>query len=62
MEQYILMIYSDNCDPFAYGVFTSEKDAEYHLSKLQESWSESEWYHHKDHILKLKEINKRSKS
>jgi hypothetical protein len=62
MEQYILMIYSDNCDPFAYGIFNSEQKAKDHLSKLQKSWSESEWYHHKDHILKLKEINKRSKS
>ena len=56
MEQYILMIYSDNCDPEAYGVFTLEKEAEYKLSKLKESWSEKEHYHKEGHVLKLNEI------
>jgi len=61
MENYIIIIYSDNCDPVAYGMFHTEQNAKDHLYKLQKSWSERDWYHYKDHILKLNEINKRSK-
>ena len=59
--KYIIMIYSDKSDPWAYGTFASKQDAVNILSKLKKSWNDIEWYHYESHIIELKEINMRSK-
>ena len=50
---YIVMIYSDSTDPWAYGSFRSEKTAEKFKKEYQATWDERDWYSLEAHVIKL---------
>tara|TARA_R100001509_G_C4707733_1_gene162227 strand:+ start:306 stop:473 length:168 start_codon:yes stop_codon:yes gene_type:complete len=50
---YIVMIYSDSTDPWAYGSFRSLKSAKRFKKEYQSTWSERDWYSLEAHIIKL---------
>ena len=50
---YIVMIYSDSCDPWAYGTFKSLKIAQKFEKEYKSKWSERDWYQLQAHIIKL---------
>jgi len=50
---YIVMIYSDSTDPWAYGTFKSLKSAKEFKKQYQSSWSERDWYSLDAHIIEL---------
>jgi len=50
---YIVMIYSDSTDPWAYGTFRSLKSAKEFKKQYQSSWSDRDWYSLDAHIIEL---------
>ena len=50
---YIVMIYSDSADPWAFGSFRSIKSAKKFKKEYQSTWSERDWYSLEAHIIKL---------
>jgi|TARA_R110000824_G_scaffold9193_2_gene41248 hypothetical protein len=52
-QMYIVMIYSDSCDPWAYGTFKSLKTAQKFEKEYKAKWSERDWYQLQAHIIKL---------
>jgi len=50
---YIVMIYSDSTDPWAYGTFKSLISAKEFKKQYQSSWSERDWYSLDAHIIEL---------
>lgn len=53
VNMYIVMIYSDSTDPWAYGSFRSLKSAKEFKKEYQSTWSERDWYSLEAHIIKL---------
>ena len=53
VNMYIVMIYSDSTDPWAYGSFRSIKSAKKFKKEYQSTWSERDWYSLEAHIIKL---------
>jgi len=50
---YILMIYSDSTDPWAYGTFRSLKSAKDFKKEYQSTWDNRDWDSLDAHIIKL---------
>ena len=48
MNQYVVVLISDSCDPEVYGPFSSEDKAEGFLKQMQKVWTERDWYHYGD--------------
>ena len=50
---YIVMIYSDSTDPWAYGSFKDLDSAAEYKKKYQASWTDRDWDSLTAHIIKV---------
>ena len=50
---YIVMIYSDSTDPWAYGSFKNMTSAAEYKKKYQASWTDRDWDSLEAHIIKV---------
>lgn len=53
VNMYIVMIYSDSTDPWAYGSFKDLDSATEYKKKYQASWTDRDWDSLEAHIIKV---------